>query len=176
MRTKMITSAILSGTGDAIAQCIEGTGKGFALKRALTLMSVNVVYIVPVLTAFYALNEALARHLKMRDGWRKVGAQLCFDQLVNAPIVIFGFFCAFQFAGVAAEILTGNANPGAAAVWGTLQGQLRSSYVSTVVSNWKVWVIPQLINFALIPPFARVAFANAVNLVWNVILSVIANS
>ena len=37
-------------------------------------------------------------------------------------------------------------------------------------------VLPQLINFALVPPFARVAFANAVALVWNVILSVIANS
>ena len=67
MPTKMVTAAVLSGTGDVIAQCIEGTGS-FALRRFLTLIAVNVLYIVPILTAFYAVNEWLVNKLEMKDG------------------------------------------------------------------------------------------------------------
>tara|TARA_B100000767_G_C19547623_1_gene443529 strand:+ start:603 stop:722 length:120 start_codon:yes stop_codon:yes gene_type:complete len=38
-----------------------------------------------------------------------------------------------------------------------------------------VWVLPQLLNFALVPPKLRLVFANAVALVWNVVISVMVN-
>ena len=176
MPTKMVTAAVLSGTGDIVAQAIDGATGAFALRRCLTLVSVNVLYVVPILTWFYALNERLAKKLKLRDGWRKTAIQLTFDQFINAPIVIAGFFASFQVATAVAEYMTTGIPTGPSALVHALRGQLKASYVSTVVSNWKVWILPQLINFAVIPPYARVAFANAVNLVWNVILSVIANS
>ena len=47
--------------------------------------------------------------------------------------------------------------------------------MSTLISNWKVWVLPQLLNFKVVPPQLRLPFANVVALVWNVILSVLAN-
>ena len=37
-------------------------------------------------------------------------------------------------------------------------------------------VLPQLVNFAVVPPYARVAFANVIALVWNVVLSVMVNA
>ena len=103
--------------------------------------------------------------------------QLAFDQLVNAPIVIAGFFMTFQLATAIAEALcTGFATvPTLGGLAETVGAQLRSSYASTVVSNWKIWVLPQLVNFALVPPYARVAFANAIALVWNVVLSAVVN-
>ena len=147
------------------------------MRRFVTLISVNVLYVVPILTLFYGWNEWLAKRLNMEAGWPRTAVQLAFDQLVNAPIVIAGFFTAFQLATTVAELLT--AGP-AAAGFGTLglsiRSQLRTSYISTVISNWKIWVLPQLINFAIVPPYARVAFANAIALVWNVVLSAIANS
>ena len=176
MPTKMATAAVLSGTGDIIAQAIDTTAP-FALKRLLTLVAVNVCYIVPILTAFYAANEALARALKLEPGWKRTAFQLGFDQLVNAPIVVGGFFCAFQISSAIADALTvaGSGMPGAGVLLESMRAQLHASWASTVVTNWKVWVLPQLINFAIIPPYGRVAFANAIALVWNVILSVIAN-
>ena len=136
MPTKMATAALLSGTGDIIAQGIEASGP-FAVRRLLTLVSVNVLYIVPILTGFYAVNERLAKASKLPAGWKRTSLQLAFDQLVNAPIVIFGFFCAFQTATAIAEVAVGIAGPArlsgvTAAVW----EQLRSSYFSTVLSNW----------------------------------------
>jgi len=176
MRTKMMTAAVLSGTGDVIAQMMDPTG-GFVVRRFFTLVAVNVLYIVPILTAFYEANERVAERLKLKDGWKRTGVQLAFDQLLNAPIVIAGFFTAFQIATACAEGLCNGftAVPSAANLIGSIRTQLRTSYVSTVISNWKIWVLPQLINFAFVPPFARVAFANAIALIWNVVLSVIAN-
>ena len=174
MLTKMATSAVLSGTGDVIAQAIEGSS-GFALRRFLTLISVNVLYIVPILTAFYAANEALSNRLKLAAGWKRTGVQLAFDQLLNAPIVICGFFCSFQLATAVSESLATGAPFALGAIGQAIRSQLKASYVSTVISNWKIWVLPQLINFAFVPPFARVAFANFIALIWNVVLSVVAN-
>ena len=168
MSTKMATSAVLAGTGDVIAQYIEGTGT-FVLRRFLTLVSINVLYIVPILTVTYAFNEGIVNKFKMEPGWQKTGVQLAFDQLVNAPIVIAGFFACFQIATAISTM------SGFSGVAGSIGTQLKTSWASTVVSNWKVWVAPQLINFALVPPYARVAFANVVALVWNVVLSIIAN-
>ena len=173
-RTKMATAAILSGTGDCIAQSL--TPAPFVLKRLVVIMTVNVVYLVPVLTAFYAANERLADALRLPGGWRRTGAQLAFDQLVNAPIVIAGFFTSFQIVSAIAEACTMGILPNPRTITAAIASQLRTSYLSTVISNWQVWVLPQLLNFAFVPIFARVAFANAVALVWNVVLSVIANS
>ena len=176
MPTKLATAAVLSGTGDLIAQVMEASGP-LAFKRLAVLVAVNLFYIVPILSAFYAANEALARALRLKPGWKRTGVQLAFDQLINAPIVVGGFFCAFQLATAVADSLTtpGMGLPGVGSLIGAMSAQLRSSWASTVVTNWKVWVLPQLINFAFIPPYGRVAFANAIALVWNVILSVIAN-
>ena len=57
---------------------------------------IRVTDIVPILTVFYAANEWLASRLKLEPGWTKTGVQLGFDQLLNAPLVIAGFFAAFQ--------------------------------------------------------------------------------
>lgn len=81
MRTKMMTSAVLSGTGDLIAQMLEPAAGGFAVRRLFTLVAVNVLYIVPTLTLFYEANERVAEKLKLKDGWKRTGVQLAFDQV-----------------------------------------------------------------------------------------------
>lgn len=117
-------------------------------------------------------NERLSKVLKLPAGtWQRTAVQLAFDQLINAPIVIAGFFASFQLTSA----LIGPGWVGLGAVAAAIAEQLQASWWSTVLSNWKIWVLPQLINFAFIPPFARVAFANCVALVWNVVLSVAAN-
>ena len=99
MRTKMATAAVLASAGDMIAQRLEGLAV-LSVGRVLTLVAVNVCYITPILTAFYSLNEWLCgKVLGLPSGTTKgTAARLAFDQLANAPIVIFGFFMAFGLA------------------------------------------------------------------------------
>ena len=168
MTTKMATAFVLACAGDAIAQRIEGIA-ALSLRRMLVLGGVNVVYIVPILTFFYAVNEKLAARLKLEPGTKRTLVQLAFDQLVNAPIVVAGFYVAF---GLASAVASGSLASFSAAA---IAAKLRAEYVLTIVSNWKVWVLPQLLNFAIVPVNLRVPFANLVGLVWTVILSILAN-
>ena len=48
---------------------------------------------------------------------------------------------------------------------------VRKNYVSSLLANWKIWTIPQIININLVPAEYRVLFANLVALVWNFYLA-----
>lgn len=86
---------MLSGTGDLIAQSIEAAVPAISMRRLLALIVVNVLYVVPIITMLYALNERLVGVLGLRAGWKRVGLQVVIDQAVGAPIAIAGFFYAF---------------------------------------------------------------------------------
>ena len=167
MTTKMATAFVLACAGDAIAQRIEGVS-ALSLRRMLVLGGVNVVYIVPILTFFYAVNEKLAARLQLEPGTKKTLVQLAFDQLVNAPIVVADF-----------TSLSAWQAPSRAARSRAFRGGDRRQAARRVRPhdrvNWKVWVLPQLLNFAIVPVNLRVPFANLVGLVWTVILSILAN-
>ncbi len=49
--------------------------------------------------------------------------------------------------------------------------KLKADLLPTIVSNWKIWVPFQFINFRLVPPQLQVLAANVVALAWNTILS-----
>ena len=61
---------MLACAGDAIAQRIEASPRS-SLRRMLVLGGVNVVYIVPILTFFYAVNERLAARLQLEPGTKR---------------------------------------------------------------------------------------------------------
>ena len=44
-----------------------------------------------------------------------------------------------------------------------------------LLANWRLWVLPQLVNFRLVPPALRLPFGSLVALVWGVIQSIIVN-
>ena len=52
----------------------------------------------------------------------------------------------------------------------------REKIWETLIANWKVWPIAQLINFSLIPLNFRVLWVNLVGILWNAIVSYIANT
>jgi len=177
MPTKMATAAVLASAGDLIAQRLEKLS-AFALGRLLALVAVNVLYITPLLSLLYFVNEWLVggKLRKPAGTWVGTGLRLAFDQLVNAPLCVFGFFWAFGLANaIAAAATTGVPLPLAGELASATWSKLNVEYVAMMVSNWKIWVAPQIINFALMPPALRVPFASLVALVWNVVQSLIAN-
>jgi len=171
--TKMTTSAVLASVGDVIAQCLEGASS-LAIKRLLSLAIVNVLYIVPLLSVLYAFNEKVCTKFvgSERGTWKSTGTMLTFDQCFIAPIAIFGFFWAYGFVTSLFGVLGA---PSLGALFSTTVAEIKTKYISTLVANWKVWVLPQILNFGVVPPAFRVSFANCVALLWNIILSIIAN-
>ncbi len=52
----------------------------------------------------------------------------------------------------------------------TFKGMERN-YWRTLVANWRIWTVPQMVNIFYVPPTYRVLFANCVALVWNIYLA-----
>ena len=176
MQTKMATAALLAASGDLFAQAIS-THVPWSATRVLTLVMVNVVYITPLLTLFYAFNEWVsAKLLRLPSStFAGTGVRLLIDQLINAPICIYGFFWAFRCTGEVVSFFSGGLVLPVAELVAATSQQIRAEYGAMLISNWKVWVIPQIANFRIVPLPLRVPFASAVALIWNVIQSIIAN-
>jgi hypothetical protein len=176
LATKMATGAVLAAVGDLIAQQLEGA-TSLAFGRLLNLVAVNVLYITPFLCLTYALNEWLVgTKLNVAAGTTKgTILRLLFDQFVNAPVVVLGFFCSFGLISSISGALFAGAPFSGAALASSTVSKLQAEYVGTMVSNWKIWIPPQLLNFAVMPPPLRVPFASCVALLWNVVLALVAN-
>merc|ERR1712046_558317 len=110
----------------------------------------NVVYFTPFLCATYALNEWLiGNKLGLPAASTKgTAAWLLFDQFVNAPMVVFGFFCTFTLTDALSSVLFAGARFSLANVVSLAAAKLRTEYIGTMISNWKIWIVPQLLNFA----------------------------
>ena len=49
--------------------------------------------------------------------------------------------------------------------------RVRGKLYNSMLANWKIWTIPQMININLVPAQYRVLFANLVALAWNFYLA-----
>lgn len=170
-RTRMTTACFLASMGDVIAQIIEGT-KEIVLARVLALVFVSVLYIVPMRSIFYDWNEQLVTRLGLKRGnWNTTGVMFAFNQLVSAPIQLFGFYFAF----VLARAVVSGSFTALSELGPLVTAKIQDEYMSTLLTNWKVSSLPMLVNFGLVPPSLRVIFANCYDLVWTVILSILTN-
>ncbi|KAG8466775.1 hypothetical protein KFE25_008154 [Diacronema lutheri] len=176
MRTKMATSAVLSAVGDVLAQTLDKSVAAFSLRRLLVLVSVNIFYFSPALHYWYNFFDVAVGKLKLRPGtWGSALAYLALDQLVNTPLTLLGFFHVFALANAASHAALGAPMPGAGVLLAGVRAKMGVEYANALLANWKVWALPQLVNFMFVPPSLRVGFANLVAIVWNAILSMIAN-
>jgi len=175
IRTKMATAAVLSALGDFIAQTLDATVTSFSPRRMLVLVAVNIVYFAPGLHYWYKFFDfVVVKQLKLKVGTMKaVLAYLSLDMLVNAPVTLVGFFGVFTVINAISEVAIGVPFPSLGALAATVGAKMESSYASTLIANWQVWTVPQLFNFALVPPPLRVPFANVVAVLWSAILSTI---
>lgn len=177
IQTKMATGAVLSAIGDIIAQSLDKSVLTYSVRRVLVLAFVNILYFSPLLHYWYSFFDFIVvKKLKLQPGtWKSAFAYLALDQLVNSPITLVGFFHVFALFAAISQSLLGAPMPGVGELLASVRTKIGVEYCNALVANWKVWAAPQLINFMFVPPPLRVGFANLVALLWNAILSVIAN-
>ena len=84
------------------------------------------------------------------------GAALALDQLVFAPCFLAVFIASlFTIEGNASAVVP----------------KLKQDWSSTVVTNWKIWVPFQFLNFRFVPVNLQVGAANIIALAWNTYMS-----
>eukprot|EP01095_Lingulamoeba_sp_RSL-Kostka_P000698 TRINITY_DN10984_c0_g1_i1.p1 TRINITY_DN10984_c0_g1~~TRINITY_DN10984_c0_g1_i1.p1 ORF type:complete len:192 (+),score=47.59 TRINITY_DN10984_c0_g1_i1:18-593(+) len=161
IQTKMFTASFLMGAGDTIAQFIEDekvfqTGN-YDYSRTARMMMIGLTFFGPALHYWYGFLNRLIPGSGAAKAVLKVGI----DQTIFAPLAIGVFYTLnglFSFESPTEIIDT-----------------LKNDYMGTLLINYMIWPVTQLINFKYIPPHSQVLFSNFIALGWNTCLSLMAN-
>lgn len=130
------TSACVSCVGDLTCQVLDDSGaESIDLKRLAIFTGLGGLMVGPTLHTWYSF---LHRRIPGDSGF-VLAKRLALDQLVFAPI----FIPTFMLALLSAE---GHAQP---------TEHVQRAWWPAVMSNWKLWVPAQAINFTLVPPHFR---------------------
>ncbi|KAK4362645.1 hypothetical protein RND71_017886 [Anisodus tanguticus] len=152
VRTKAVTSAMMTLFGDLICQLWIDQAASADVKRTFLFTFLGLVLVGPTLHFWYLYLSRLVT----TPGVAGTVMRLVLDQFLFAPI----------FVGVFLSSLV------------TLEGRsslvipkLQQEWFSSVLANWQLWIPFQFINFRFVPQQFQVLAANFISLVWNVILS-----
>eukprot|EP00090_Calanus_glacialis_P029073 TRINITY_DN46621_c0_g1_i1.p1 TRINITY_DN46621_c0_g1~~TRINITY_DN46621_c0_g1_i1.p1 ORF type:complete len:187 (+),score=27.00 TRINITY_DN46621_c0_g1_i1:32-592(+) len=149
--TKSITSGIIACAGSSLSQALSRGEVSMKVSRSFLIFGSLVTG--PVTHYLYIALDRLFPG----TGLAKSLLRVLTDRLVFSPAFLF----------VTIYLL------------GRLQGltntealdSVKEKYVASLLANWKIWTLPQIININLVAPQYRVLFANVVALVWNFYLA-----
>jgi len=130
----------------------------YDMTRMARMAAFGLVVVGPLCHTWYIALEALVPRADL------VGAvsKMVIDQSIMAPIstvMFFGSMGLMEGKSTAATV-----------------GVIKDKTWSTLLVNWQIWPIAQVINMYFVPVTLRVLFLNVVGLGYNTILSRIANS
>lgn len=161
IRTKCITSGVLYGVGDYIAQrAMANNENGFSDKRLLRAVIYGSVIMAPLAHVHFNFLEWLVVE--------KIAARASLVPFVKMFFDQFGYWApaitvVYHVSMGAMEGLSYNE---------TVE-RLKKLYWPTLKACWIIWPIVMVVNFKLIPVAHQLNFCLAVSLVWATILSVI---
>ncbi|ETM02712.1 hypothetical protein L917_00870 [Phytophthora nicotianae] len=175
MVTKSVTSAVLFGLGDRVAQRMEKSGKqedddprgeesgddgaivSESTARTMRMMIWGSVLFTPVAHTWINFIERTVGS----QGKVVVFKKMLLDALVFAPSINTLFFTSTQM----------------------MQGKSIGHGVDfaadrlpqTLKANYMIWPVANIINYSYVPLQYRILFINCVNLVWTTVLSTISS-
>ncbi|EEY61376.1 uncharacterized protein PITG_01671 [Phytophthora infestans T30-4] len=173
MLTKSVTSAVLFGLGDRIAQRVEKSQRGDdsrvkeiendgafvsdSTARTMRMMIWGCVLFTPIAHTWVNFSErVVGSHGKV-----VVFKKMLLDALVLAPSINTIFFTSTQM----------------------MQGKSFGHGVDfavdrlpqTLKANYMIWPLANIVNYSYVPLQYRILFINCVNLVWTSVLSTISS-
>ncbi|GMH50759.1 hypothetical protein TrLO_g9579 [Triparma laevis f. longispina] len=152
--TKAMTSLVGWALGDFLAQTFINKGP-FDVARFLTLSAFGFIYHGPSGHYFYNwLDERIEG-----TGVKQVFSKVAIDQIFWCPIFMSVFFA---YLGLVA----GDSLP-------AIRTKISSDLLSACKGSWKVWPLVHAINFRFIPNKFRLFYINAVQIGFNIFLSII---
>lgn len=156
--TKAITSLVGFFLGDLVAQKFLGEdGAAFNWARVGRMAAFGFLIHGPTGHYFYSFLDRLI----VGATPIKVAAKVAVDQLFWAPIFTALFFSFLGFAeGKSLDEVIDKIN--------------RDTWTA-VTTSWKFWPLAHTINFAFVPTSQRLLYINALQIGYNVILSILGN-
>ncbi|KAF9518750.1 hypothetical protein BS47DRAFT_1370936 [Hydnum rufescens UP504] len=148
----IVSTSALFGTGDAIAQqLIERRGTDHDFLRTVRLAAYG-----GLMFDFLFLDR-----IPLKSKPARVFSRVILDQFAFSPVIIPVFFTATTF-------MEGKSNT-------DVRRKIETSYKSTLLANWALFIPFQTINM-FIPPQHRLLAVNLIALLWNTYLSLAASS
>ena len=158
LATKSITSAILTAAGEVVSQQITSFGGAVDTRQMWEFFFIGLLLQAPSSHYFYLLLDRELPPTSSPWTWTTF-IKLLIDQLIFSPtflLSLFIFLDALEGLGPMAML-----------------SHLQQSYMTTLVTNWKLWVPATMVNMACIPPAYRVLYNNLVFFVWSIILAML---
>ncbi|KAI0599849.1 hypothetical protein F4775DRAFT_548518 [Biscogniauxia sp. FL1348] len=153
--TQAVTTAVLFGVGDVIAQQVvekKGIDKHELARTGRMFLYGGAVF-GPAATTWYGI---LQRHVVLRNKNAEMLARVAADQLLFAPTFIGVFLSSMA-------VMEG----------GSAKEKLDRSYMPALQTNYLIWPFVQMANFKLVPLEHRVLVVNLVSIGWNCYLSMV---
>ncbi|XP_064620471.1 peroxisomal membrane protein 2-like [Lineus longissimus] len=154
--TKAISSGLIAGLGDLIAQVIKynpGKGQHIRLRSTAAFATFGFVFAGPLTHQFYI----------WLDQWVPKTASYCalkrimIDRLIlTPPYMLLFFYVVTVIEGHGFKMAT---------------QKIRETFWPVLQMNWKIWTLFQYVNVNYIPSEYRVLFASCISLVWNIYLA-----
>ncbi|RVX68544.1 Protein sym-1 [Exophiala mesophila] len=156
--TQAVTTAILFGAGDTLAQqAVEKKGfRNHEVARTGRMALYGGCVFGPAATKWY---QFLQRKINLQSTNATILARVAADQTVFATVNLGVFLSSMA-------IMEGS-DP---------KQKLEKSYLPGLKANWMLWPAVQAINFKLVPLEHRVLVVNIVSLGWNCFLSYLNSS
>ncbi|KAG0447761.1 hypothetical protein HPP92_028154 [Vanilla planifolia] len=159
LRTKAITSGVLAGCSDAIAQKISGIKK-LQIRRLLLIMLYGFAYAGPFGHFLHKLMDYLFRGKK---GNSTIVKKVLLEQLTTSPWnnMIFMFYYGLVIEGRPLVLV---------------KNKIKKDYASVQLTSWRFWPIVAWINYRYMPLQLRVLFHSFVASCWAIFLNLKARS
>ncbi|KIX00264.1 uncharacterized protein Z518_10403 [Rhinocladiella mackenziei CBS 650.93] len=156
--TQVVTTAVLFGAGDTLAQqAVERKGlRNHDVARTGRMVLYGGCVFGPAATKWYSF---LQKNINLQSHNATIAARVLADQTVFVSAHLFLFLSSMS-------IMEGS-DP---------QEKLENSYMSGLKANWVLWPAVQAVNFKLVPLEHRVLVVNVVSLGWNCFLSYLNSS
>uniref|UniRef100_A0A7S3L6N3 Peroxisomal membrane protein MPV17 n=1 Tax=Amphora coffeiformis TaxID=265554 RepID=A0A7S3L6N3_9STRA len=152
--TKAMTSLVGWALGDLLAQ-IFISGGPFNMQRFLSLSFFGFIYHGPSGHYFYNWLDSKITGKESKD----VALKVAIDQICWCPIFMTVFF---TYLG----LVNGDS-------FSTIGNKIKTDLLSACQGSWKVWPIVHAVNFKFISNKHRLLFLNAVQIAFNMFLSLI---
>ncbi|GLT99328.1 hypothetical protein SLE2022_167710 [Rubroshorea leprosula] len=159
LRTKAITSGVLAGFSDLVAQKISGIKK-LQLRRLLLIMLYGFAYGGPFGHFLHKLMDII---FKGKKDTKTIAKKVLLEQLTSSP---WNNFLFMTYYGLVIE-----GKP-----WTLVKNKVRKDYPTVQLTAWKFWPIVGWINYQYMPLQCRVLFHSFVASCWAIFLNLKARS
>lgn len=159
LKTKAITSGVLAGVSDLVAQKISGIKK-LQLRRLFLIMLYGFAYGGPFGHFLHKLMDTI---FKGKKDTKTTAKKVLLEQLILSP---WNNFLFMTYYGLVIE-----GRP-----WNLVKSKVRKDHPAIQLAAWKFWPIVSWINYQYMPLQFRVLFGSFVGSCWAIFLNLKARS